>query len=65
MVKEDKIIEITITKEMKEEAMGLIVQRSLQARSLYESKTNEELEEIIRFQILMHYWGTATSGALN
>ena len=61
MVTEKDFVTIPITKEIKEKAQGLLVRRSLLARQLYEDKTNEELEEIIRLQIWMHYYGSVSS----
>jgi hypothetical protein len=61
MVTEKDFVSIPITKEIREKAQGLLVRRSLHARSLYEGKTNEELEEIIRLQIWMHYYASVSS----
>jgi hypothetical protein len=61
MVTEKDCVAIPITKEIKEKTQGLLVRRSLLARSLYEGKTNEELEEIIRLQIWLHYYGSVNS----
>lgn len=57
MVTEKDIVSIPITGEMKERAKGLVVEASLRARSSYEGKSNEELEEIVRFQIWLHEYG--------
>jgi hypothetical protein len=61
MVTEKDFVTVPITKEMREQAKGLLVRRSLIAKPLYEGKTNEELEEIIRLQIWMHYYGSVSS----
>lgn len=53
--------EIPITQEMKEQAKGFLVHKSLLARALYEGKTNEELEEIVCYQIWLHYYGCVDS----
>lgn len=55
------VVSIPITKEMVEQARGLVVEGSLRARSSYENKTNEELEKIIRFQVLLHNYGSVDS----
>ncbi len=57
MVKEEDFVKIPITEEMIEEAKGLVVRNSLRARKLYEGKTDEELKEIVSFQIWLHNYG--------
>lgn len=54
MVTEKDFVKLPITKDMVERTKGLVLQSSLRARSLYEGKSNEELEEILRFQTWNH-----------
>lgn len=52
------MVTVPITKEMIEQARGLVVEGSLRPRSSYENKTNEDLEEIIRFQTKLRNYGS-------
>ena len=46
------MVTVPITKEMIDQARGLVVEGSLRARSSYEGKTNEELEKIVQEAVL-------------
>lgn len=56
MVSKKDFVEILMPKEMIEEAKEHAIEGALRARPMYESKTTEELEEIVRAQIWYHLY---------